>query len=99
MHALCVCVDVHAHMYDCVRASKHACAARSDHMSLISFDFLGFPLISLDFLALGLQKETINSKRISTGIGTFGWSKKGGLRSLGRTPIGEASFLWISYGF
>ena len=64
-------------------------------MSLISLDFLGFPLISLDFLALGLQKEARNSKQISTRIGTFGWSKKGGLESLGWTPIGEA----FSYGF
>ena len=64
-------------------------------MSLISLDFLGFPWISLDFLALGLQKEARNSKPNSTQIGTFGWSKKGGLGSLGWTPIGEA----FSYGF
>ena len=64
-------------------------------MSLISLDFLGFPLIPLDFLALGLQKEARNPKQASTGIGTFGWSKKGGLGSLGWIPIGEA----FSYGF
>ena len=73
----------------------HACTARSERMTLISLEFLGFPWISLDFLALELQKEARNSKPISTEIGTFGWSKKGGLQSLRWIPIGEA----FSYGF